>query len=187
MTDGVPADGGWRTQRLRIQQLLPPHADTLFAVLDDPRVGRWIGGPPAADADSLRAVIARQCEGPPSDRRDERWWNFLVEADDVGAVGTLQATVHADWAEVAYVFGPRGWGRGYATEGLRWLVGRLADEGVTELWATVHPDNAASRRLLERVGFVEVAGLSRPVASYDDGDVVYWRGGVVSPGTVSPG
>lgn len=177
-----PGDGGpgWQTERLRIQPLRPEHADGLFPVLDDPRVGRWIGGPPAADVEQLRAVIARQQAGPPADRPDERWWNFLVEADDVGPVGTLQATVYRGWAEIAYVFGPRGWGSGYATEAVRWLVGHLADDDVVELWAAVHADNAPSRRLLDRVGFVQTASLDRPLASYDDGDVVFRLIGALS-------
>jgi RimJ/RimL family protein N-acetyltransferase len=55
-------------------------------------------------------------------------------------------------------------------------VGHLADTyGITELWAAVHPDNAASIRLLGRAGFTETAVLSRPVGSYDDGDLVFAR------------
>lgn len=55
--------------------------------------------------------------------------------------------------EVAYFFAREAWGQGFAGE----LVGASLDYarqvGLPSVRAFVHPDNAASRRVLERAGF----------------------------------
>jgi RimJ/RimL family protein N-acetyltransferase len=110
---------------------------------------------------------------------DERWWNFavLLRADRT-IIGRLEATTYGDWGEIAYVFGPRWWGQGLASEATRWLIRHLALHGVAELWAAVHPANEPSKRLLTRIGFTAAGEPTRPVASFDPGDVAFvWRAG----------
>jgi RimJ/RimL family protein N-acetyltransferase len=47
---------------------------------------------------------------------------------------------------------------------------------IPTVWATVHPDNARSIRLLERLGFQEVEVAAAPsLGSYDPEDLVYSR------------
>ena len=59
--------------------------------------------------------------------------------------------------ELGYAFHPATWGRGYATElaltCLAWAEQTLA---LPEIVAFAHPDNVASRRVLEKTGFREV-------------------------------
>ncbi len=181
MTDAGRSATVWRTDRLRVTELRPEHAGQLFAVLDDPRVATYLGGAVAESAAALADRIRRQAAGPPPEPAGEQWWNFLVETDEEGPVGTLQATIHGDWAEVAFIFGPRVWGRGLATEGLRWLVDRCRSEGVGQVWATTDPDNRASRALLERCGFAPRQGGSRTPDSYDPGDLVFVRDLLAAP------
>lgn len=160
------------TDRLVIEPLDHPHAAGLVAALDDDRVAILLGGPDVTTEEAMHERIARLHEGPPA-ARAERWWNFAVVLAEPPqpVIGRLEATTYGDWGEVAYVFGPRWWGHGYATEGLRWLVGHLASAGITDLWAAVTPVNVASRGVLERAGFTPAeprAGMN----SYDPGDLV---------------
>jgi len=163
------------TERLAITPLQAADAGELFAALDDPRVGEFIGGPDVTTVEALRDRIERVAAGPPADRPDERWLNYVVRLRrDATVVGRLEATIHGDWAEVAYVFAPAHWGLGYATEGTRWLMDHLMTaRQMTELWAAVHPHNERSTALVERLGFVVRAQPRRGLASYDDGDVAY--------------
>lgn len=169
-----------QTERLVVEPLSPQHADELFAALDDPRVGTHIGGPDVTTLDALQRRIAALASGPPVEFAEDRWLNWVVRrCVDGVVVGRLEATTYPDgWAEVAYVFGPAFWGEGYATEGSAWMCSHLAAEyGITELWAAVHPDNVASVRLLGRLGFEPRAvPPTRPLGSYDDGDLVFARG-----------
>jgi RimJ/RimL family protein N-acetyltransferase len=59
-------------------------------------------------------------------------------------------------ASLGYGVDPNYWGRGYATE-VACLLLRFGFEnlGLHRIWATHHPDNSASRRVLDKVGFRE--------------------------------
>jgi RimJ/RimL family protein N-acetyltransferase len=169
-----------QTERLSIAALHPADAPELFTALDHPDVGRFIGGPEASSVDAMRERIERVNAGPPRtrsrDRAGERWWNFVVRAGADGRVlGRLEATTYGDWGEIAYVFDPRVWGAGYATEATTWLLQFLAGEGVVEVWAAVVPENQRSVRLLHRLGFIERDRPRDGLASYDDGDVAFSR------------
>jgi RimJ/RimL family protein N-acetyltransferase len=162
------------TQRLAIEPLALTHTAGLFAALDHPAVHRFLLQPDVTTLEALRERIARLVAGPPSP--DERWWNFAVL---LGAertiIGRLEATTYGDWGEIAYVFGPRWWGAGLASEASRWLVEHLAARGIPELWAAVHPANLLSQRLLGRIGFSPAGEPARPLASFDPGDLVFVR------------
>ena len=43
--------------------------------------------------------------------------------------------------------------KGYASRAIRLVVGIAAASGVSPLWVLIEPDNAASRKAVERVGF----------------------------------
>ena len=166
-----------RTDRLLIEPIDRTHAEGLFAALDDPRVGEHIGGPDVTTIEALRERIDHLAAGPRPEWPEDRWLNWVVRrAEDGVIIGRLEATTYPDgWAEVAYVFGPAYWGQGYAGEGARWMIEHLRGElGLGDLWAAVHPDNAASVRLLERLGFeARTPPPRRTLGSYDDVDLVF--------------
>ncbi len=163
-----------RTARLLIEPLAQRHAEQLHTALDDPAVGRHIGGPDVTTLDALRTRINTLQSGCPPQHHPERWWNWAVSLSATGQViGRIEATTYGDWGEIAYLIGPAYWGRGYAAEAAQWMIGHLTGEGFRELWAAVHPDNAASLRLLARLGFDELPQPERRLGSYDDGDRVF--------------
>lgn len=55
--------------------------------------------------------------------------------------------------EVAYFFAREAWGQGFAGELVAASLDRARGLGLPSVRAFVHPDNAASRRVLERAGF----------------------------------
>lgn len=160
-----------RTERLVLEPLDERFAAGLVAALDHPDVGRFIGGPDVTTESALVDRIGRLREGP-GDDRDEQWCNWVVLADDA-VVGRVEATVHHGIAEVAYVFDPRHGGRGLATEAVRWMIAELAAHGIDECWAAVVPENTASVRLLERLGFTQAAPSDTPLFSFDPGDLTF--------------
>ena len=71
--------------------------------------------------------------------------------------------------EVGYALAAEMWGRGLATEMAAWLVAHAAENAVVDLVAYTEPTNAASRRVLEKVGFVyerDVEHHGRPQVLY---------------------
>lgn len=153
-------------------------APALYAALAGDEVGRYLGGPDLASADDARARIERVLQGPAT--AGESWLNYTVRLRDGTVIGRVEATVREAtlpeaMAEVAWVLGEPWWGQGYGLESARWLVDRLAEErGPIEIWATVHPDNAASRAIMARLGMVEQSPpYEHELGSWDPGDLVY--------------
>lgn len=59
-----------------------------------------------------------------------------------------------DTAEIEYMLLPEHWGQGYGTMLVAELLGKARSEGMTEIIALTDPDNAGSRKVLTRNGFV---------------------------------
>ena len=151
----------------------------MFAALDDERVGRYLGGP---DVTTLEATVTRieSVNAGPGPDWDEEWLNWAVLLGET-VIGRLEATLRHDTqetgvAEIAYVFGPRWWGNGYATEATAWMTDHLADaRRVSQWWATVDPANTASINLHERLGFAATGLPDLGLESFDEGDLVFTR------------
>jgi RimJ/RimL family protein N-acetyltransferase len=161
------------THRVTYEPLTPSVIPEVAAALDDDRVYRFIGGrPPRSQVEhALRKALA----GPAPDAVGEVWLNIVVRDPASDAVlGRLEATIHHGIAEVAFLYAPRHWGKGWATDGLRWLHTQLRARSVVALWATVAPRNAASAALLARGGYQPVPCERRPLLySYEAGDLVF--------------
>ena len=178
------------TARLRLEPLGLHHADALFAVLAHAEAWTFLGGlDPAFDRAAVVRRLERLAQGPPPERSNQRWLNALVfESQTNTPLGRVEATLHDDvgetWGEVAYVFSPVAWGRGFATEAMRAFIGDLVERyGVVELWACMDPANERSHRLADRLGF----GPGEPrlgLASYDPGDLACR---LVCPSRLRPG
>lgn len=159
---------------IRIEPLEAAHVSSLFESLNHESVGQFIGGPDVTTPEALAQRVRRVQAGPPP-KSGLTWLNYAIVMDG-RAIGRVEATVHGDYAEIAYLLGPSYWGRGHATVAVAQLLEVLAGLGVRMLWATVHPDNLASRKLLGRLGFAPAAPGTHPaLASLDDGDVVFNR------------
>ena len=80
--------------------------------------------------------------------------NTLLAIDDDGEfVGTIGSYTMEGKREVTYWIAPARWGRGLASQALQAFV---AIESTRPLYGRVAAHNAASAKVLERAGFVEV-------------------------------
>lgn len=154
------------TGRLVLEPLRSEHADELAPVFADASLYRFIGGEPPT-AEELRARIARQAGGRSPDAA-QRWCNWVVRERAGGeAVGTMQATVSGETdpiAELAWVIGAAHQGRGLATEAARLIIDWLRGQGVSRLWAHIHPGHDASMAVARSLGL-------RPTEVIVDGEV----------------
>jgi RimJ/RimL family protein N-acetyltransferase len=63
-------------------------------------------------------------------------------------------------ADFGYIFGEASWGRGFATEAVCTVVAwAIAQPPIFRVWATCHPDNAASAAVLRKAGLSHEATL----------------------------
>jgi RimJ/RimL family protein N-acetyltransferase len=154
------------TARLRLDPIVGADANDLFAVLDDIRLHRFIGGTPPT-LEQLRACLARWQTRISSDG-EKLWLNWVVRrAAPCTAVGYVQATVTGEGAELAYVIGTDWSGQGIATEAVAAVCGWLRALGVVELHAHIHPDHFGSAAVARHVGLVPTGRIR------DDGEELW--------------
>jgi ribosomal-protein-alanine N-acetyltransferase len=140
-----------------VRPLRPADLGFIRSLAQDGRVTRFVGdGTPWTDAYVQRRfddALADADAVAGSVDREVRW--FIAENAAGSELGLLALTLLPTETEVGYWIAPNSWGRGYATRLVEHAIRVAQSErpGVP-LVATVHQDNVASRRVLERSGFV---------------------------------
>jgi RimJ/RimL family protein N-acetyltransferase len=144
------------TARLLVRPIEPGDEDALHEVWSHPdvlaaldHVGPW---PRAASRDRIEAKMAHQ------ERHGFAVWAVL-ERDGGRVVGEtgLQLLEGGPEVEVGWRMAPDRRGRGYATEaGSASLEVGFGELGLTRIVAVTHPDNAGSRRVMEKLGMTLV-------------------------------
>jgi len=162
----------FRSKQLKFEPVVLAHAEKLFAALGDSRVHQYIDSKDFLSLQSVADFINRVSNGPQEKSNDE-WLNLVCFLDDE-VIGLIQATLHRDWVEIAYLFSPSFQGKGLAAESVEWLIAHVKTRyGIGEFWATTSVDNVRSIALLKRTGFIEVQTWQRDISSYDPGDAVF--------------
>lgn len=141
------------TARLRLRPAQPGDLDAFHAILSDPRAMAYWSSPPHADLARTAKFLDETIAILPGEGED-----FVVELNGVaiGKVGLYR------FPEIGFIFHPDHWGRGYAAEALAPVIDRaFAVHGLPAIEADVDPRNAASLKLLARLGFVETGRKAR--------------------------
>ncbi|HXP95986.1 MAG TPA: bifunctional GNAT family N-acetyltransferase/(deoxy)nucleoside triphosphate pyrophosphohydrolase [Telmatospirillum sp.] len=149
---------GWRgtpidTARLRLRALTPNDAEAVTRLLDDWDVSRNTSNIPFPyDRQTADDFIAKV----ESEIAAGRAVVFAVEDRlDRQLLGCVGSSIDEERAEIGYWFGHGAWGRGYATEALSRFLRLLFDHfDIDVAWASVLPENKASRRVLDKAGFL---------------------------------
>lgn len=155
--------------RLALRPLTVEDAPAMVPVLADPSLYEFTGGHPPTQ-DQLTRQYTAQVRGRSADGTEE-WINRIVLLHPgEQPIGFVQATVPADGspAEIAWVIGAPWQRQGHATEATDLLLRHLAERGVTEVLAHIHPDHTASQRIAVRLGL-------HPTDQVVDGEIA-WRG-----------
>jgi RimJ/RimL family protein N-acetyltransferase len=171
------------TERLRLRPFAESDLDAMHRLLSEEGILRYFPNPDPPSRERVEQLIHRQIEH--WETHGFGWWVVeLLGAPGGGpsaAPDTAQDATHApapgqsptpellgwngllylpetDEIEVDFLLGHAYWGKGYATEGARAsLRFGFRDLGLTTIVALAHPDNTASRRVMEKLGmrFVE--------------------------------
>jgi len=143
-----------KTPRLALEPLEKRHAALLFELLSDAAIYTFIPQEPPKSVEALAERYSRLKVGHSAEGNDI-WLNFALRELENGIyVGTVQATVTGKKAYIAYELGPQHWGRGYATEAVRALIGHLFSVyGVEVIRAETDTRNDRSAALLTGLGF----------------------------------
>ncbi len=150
------------TERLVLRAFRAEDLDPLAAMWSDPEVVRYIGGHALSREDTWRRSLAACGQWPYTG-----WGYWIVELKSSGSVigqagfadfkREMEPSIEGE-PELGYVFSPSVHGQGIAYEACsRALDWADANLGASSYPAIISPDNIASVRLAERLGFLRAA------------------------------
>ena len=142
------------TARLRIRELTPADAPFILALLNDPDFIRNIGDRKVRTPDDARRYIEA---GPMASYARHGFGLCLVQTNDggepIGICGVLKRDELPE-PDIGFAFLPAYRSQGYALESAAAVLSHAREVlQIRRLLAIVNPDNAASIRLLEKLGF----------------------------------
>ncbi len=149
------------TERLLLRDFVADDWPAVLAYQRDPRYLRLYEWAARSEAD-VRAFVAMFIAHQQEQPRARFQLAVTLRADGrlIGNCGIRLAAPGSHRAEIGYELAPDEWGHGYATEAARAMVQfGIAQLGVTRLEAWTVADNAASARVLVKLGFVEEGRL----------------------------
>jgi len=121
-------------------------APALHQWLSDPQVMRYWSTLPHTDIKQTETWVQGSLDAMTKGEAQD--FAVLFEGRVIGRVAFWQGD------EIGFLFDPKVWGKGFASEALRAIAAYGFEAlGFSEIRADVDPDNTASLRVLERVGF----------------------------------
>lgn len=141
------------TERLILRKFVRDDAEFIQHLLNEPSFLRYIGDRGVRTLEDARNYIV---SGPLDSYKRYGFGLWLVELRGskipIGMCGLLQRPALAD-ADVGFAFLPQFWSRGYAYESASAVLNYgLNIIGLKRILAITNQDNAASIKVLERIG-----------------------------------
>jgi [ribosomal protein S5]-alanine N-acetyltransferase len=133
------------TERLVLRRMMLADAPALHEAFADPEVMAYWSSPPHATLGDTEAWIADTMAAISAGTSDD--FAITLSGQVIGKAGLWMGD------EVGVLLRRSAWGRGYAREAMTAVIDRAFAMGIPAITADVDPRNAASRRLLERLGF----------------------------------
>jgi RimJ/RimL family protein N-acetyltransferase len=157
------------TERLMLRRLDLDDAAFIVALVNDPDWLRHIGDRNVRSLDDARAYLAN---GPIESYAKHGFGLFAVERREDGALIGMCGLIKRDTLEdvdIGFAYLPAHRAQGYAREAAAATLAYGRDAlGLRRIVAIVSPENHASARLLERVGF----RYESPVRTAEDRDPI---------------
>lgn len=140
------------TERLIIREFVDSDINNLYNLISDPIVMRYCSGP-------LDMKETYKWLGSIKKYYNEYGYDYWAAIDKmtgefVGQLGIIKQEVDNEWMDcIAFMICKDKWGKGYATEGGKACITYgLQTLKLKKIFATVKPENKASKSVLEKLG-----------------------------------
>ncbi len=142
-----------RTARLVLRRAVPADVGGMYEILSSPEAMRFWSTLPHESMAVTEAWFEEQFfSGKPE--RDE--WIIAHNGRVIGNVGIW------NMPEFGFILHPDAWGKGFATEAARAFIDyAFATHPIEDITADVDPDNAASLKVMKKLGFAETRRAER--------------------------
>ncbi len=149
------------TDRLEIRELRPEDVADLHACISDPQVTRFFPWGPNDSESQTREFVERAVRAAAARPRENYMFGVVIRARGLVGCCFLDRRREREF-EVGYYLRRDHWNRGLATEALGVVVPFAFRElEAHRVYARVDPENPASARVLEHVGFRPEGRLRR--------------------------
>lgn len=166
-TDTPPPFPTLVTERLLMRELTLADAEALFAIHSNAHLMRYFGTDPLEDVGGAQRLIEKFAGWRLQPNPGVRWGlEDKASGQLIGACGLF--AWNRDWQKcgTGYELAEAAHGRGLMREAMRAALGwGFAEMQLNRIEAQIHPDNQASIRLAESLGFVR-EGLLRQVGRW---------------------
>jgi RimJ/RimL family protein N-acetyltransferase len=142
-----------QTQHLILRHFTLDDAEAYLPLISLPEIIRYTGDTPATSIGEAREILRTR---PLNDYAVHGYGRMAVIEKASGRLvgfSGLKYVAELGEVDIGYRFLPDCWGKGYATESARMLMEEGTREfGIRRIVGTVHPENPASGRVLEKLG-----------------------------------
>lgn len=148
----------FQSDRLIYVPLSSDHADAFFLMESDPEVLKYYRREVAKDWNEALTNLLVYVKYA-MDHEGRGAWAVIskdtAEFIGIGVMIHLEKNPKIKEHEIGYRLLKKHWGKGYATEIAKAMIRYGFDHlKLDEIFATTHPDNLVSQKVLEKVGFV---------------------------------
>jgi ribosomal-protein-alanine N-acetyltransferase len=147
------------TERLALAPLAVEDTPLLYPLMSDPEIMAHWDVSAITDPDLVDLIVSRQVEM--TAKGEAVYWT--IRTLDGVFLGLCDLSDQDRWhrrAEIGFMLDKAAWGQGYGLEAMKAVLEYAATHGFKRLSARTHVGNAASERLLEKLGF-EAEGYLR--------------------------
>lgn len=149
------------TERLILREILPTDEEAFFEMDSDPEVHRYLGNKPVKSIEQTREVIANirnqyEVNGIGRWAAIEKSTGNFIGWSGLKFITTIENN-HTNFYDVGYRLARKYWGKGYATESAKAALEHgFTKMNLQEIIGSVHKENVASRRALQKCGLIYV-------------------------------
>ena len=139
------------TERLELHKISEHHRIRFFEMLSDLELLRYISDVPSKEEIELQF----QSRLMPWNLKSQHWLTLSVFEKVSGNFVGINGFKHQlGYASVGFIFLPNYQGFGYATESLNAVCELAQNLGIRELGANITKGNGASKKVVEKCGFI---------------------------------
>jgi len=143
------------TERLILRKISMDDAPDLFVLRTNEDAMKYINKPLPKSIDEIKVLIKNMNE-----ITERIQWAIALKTENkiVGTIGYHRIEKEHYRAEVGYMLHPDYWNTGLMTEALKVIIDFGFDEmNLHSIEGNINPNNAVSRKILEKFGFVKEA------------------------------
>jgi [ribosomal protein S5]-alanine N-acetyltransferase len=142
------------TERLKLIEIMPNHAESIFKILSLDEVTRYYGTDRFTSIEEAKKLID-MFQKNFYEKRSMRWGIVLKENNKfIGTLGLNGLQLKNKKAEIGYEIHPSYWRKGYTSEAIKEVLRySYLELELNRIGAVVYVENEASSNLLEKLGF----------------------------------